>query len=254
MAGRRAYGWTSDDTALVDVEVAELHRIARDLDPALGDRAKSMKQVVRELNDRKVRTSIGGEWSVTPLTRMLKNPRMIGRKSDSLGRIIAQGAPAYPPVFATDDEVALWHRVRRRLSDKRRKQPRRGELSLLAPVTECFYCHEVMRPARPRERAPRYACHPDPGCGRLSIQMELADNHVGHEVVARAAQVVPGLSETAAATWWTQATTDEKAELVDGLLEKVIILPAQPGRAGAGRMDLEWATMPAWPASLVSTV
>ena len=167
--GRRAYGWTADDTALIDAEAAELRRITRELDAD-----KSMKQIVRELNDRVQPTSEGNEWSITALGRMLKNPRMIGRKADKLGRPIMMGPSIYPPVFSTPEEVELWKRVRAKLSDPRRKQARKGEPSLLGDHIICGLCRSGMYPTRPKQRHPRYACHVSSGCGRMSVQARMA--------------------------------------------------------------------------------
>lgn len=245
--GRRAYGWTADDSELVDPEAAELRRVAREIDAG-----KSRKQIVRELNDRNEPTSGGNEWSVTALGRMLKNPRMIGRKQDKIGRPIMQGPMIYPPVFATDDEVALWKRVRVKLNDPRLKQDKQPTAALLTDHAVCGLCHNGMYPARPRQRKPRYACHVSSGCGRMSIQAHLAEEHVAFEVVKHAAEVVPGVTEITAAAWWEAADLDAKRELLAGLLDTVAVMPVSPGRAGANRLVLTWKDMPAWPASLVS--
>lgn len=245
--GRRAYGWTADDSELVDSEAAELRRAAVDLKAG-----KSMKQIIRELNDRGLATSGGNEWSVTALTRMLKNPRMIGRRTDSKGRPIMQGPPAYPAVFVTDEEVALWKWVRGKLTDPRRKQARKSETALLSDYVMCGLCHNPMRPSRPKRRHPRYACHVSSGCGRMSIQAHLAEDFIDHEVVRRAGEVVPGVTEVSAAAWWTAADMDAKRELLAGLLERVDIMPVSPGKAGRGRLVLTWKDMPSWPASLVA--
>ncbi len=247
--GRRAYGWTADDSELIDPEAAELRRVAREIDAG-----KSRKQIVRELNDRSEPTSSGNEWSVTALSRMLKNPRMIGRKADSLGRPIMQGPMIYPPVFVTPDEVALWKRVRAKLTDPKLKQAKQTAASLLSDHAVCGLCRNGMYPSRPKRRRPRYACHVSSGCGRMSIQAHLAEEYVGHEVVKHAAEVVPGVTEVSAAAWWTAADLDAKRELLAGLLESVAVMPVSPGKAGVGRLVLTWKDMPSWPASLVSGV
>ena len=250
-AGRRAYGWTDDDSSLIPAEALELRRVVAD-----HDAGKSMKQIVRELNDRHLPTASGNQWSVSALTRMLKNPRLIGRRADSLGRIIQQGPLVCPPVFETEDQVAQWRRVRARLMDPSRRQKGRAADSLLEDVErKCGVCGCPMYRKQPKGRAARYACHEDPGCGRVSVQAQLLEDFVGRETVAHAAQVItPAVSEVKIAAWWTTATLEQRRELVAGMVESVVVHPAAAGTGwGDSRLTISWSDMPEWPAALAES-
>ena len=250
-AGRRAYGWTDDDSALVPAEARELRRIVADLDGG-----KSMKQTVRELNDRALPTASGNKWSVPALARTLKNPRLIGRKADSMGRIIWLGPQWCPPVFETEEQVAQWRRVRAKLMDPSRRQKGRGGEWLLDDVDrKCGTCGFPMYRQQPRGRAARYGCHEDPGCGRVSIQAHLLEDFVGRETVAHAAKVItPPVAEFKVAAWWTTATLGQRRELVAGMVESVVVHPAAAGTGwGESRLTISWSDMPEWPASLTES-
>lgn len=246
-AGRRAFGWAADDSELVESEAAELRRIARELDAG-----KSMKQAVRELNDRHVPTASGNAWSVSALKRMLIRPRMIGRRTDAMGRPV-QGKLAYPAVFATAEEIALWNRLRVKLTDPRRRQVRREDTALLAERIVCGVCSEAMYWQQQTGRAARYACHSEIGCGRMSIQAHLVEEYTTRRVIAHAAQVItPAVSEMQVATWWTTATPEQRRELVAGMVEAVTVKPVADAGPGENRLDITWSDTPAWPAGIAT--
>lgn len=247
--GRRAFGWTADDTALIPAEAEELRRAARDYDAGI-----SLKQIVRQLNDRKVPTSEGNEWSVTALGRMLKNPRMIGRSTDKLGRPIMIGKLVYPPVLSTPDEIELWKRIRGRRTDPGLKQKREDGSpdAELKDSMICGLCRAKLAPSRPKKRRMRYVCHVSYGCGRMSIQAHLAEQHVAHEVCTYAGQIIPGATEVSVAAWWNTADLEARRELIGGMVETIALHPTAPGRRGSGRLEITWQDMPSWPAGLVS--
>lgn len=250
--GMRAYGWTADDSEIIANEATELRRIVREVDPALAN-PKSLRQVVRELNDRKVPTSTGSRWAVTPLGRILINPRLIGRHAGKDGRVIRRGKPRYPAILITDEDVARWERIRTKLTDPRRKRAATGAAPrLLTDYMVCGLCGAKQITRQPEGRAPRYACHASTGCGRMSIQAEIAETAAAQTIVSRAAQVVPGVTEVSAAAWWTRSDLTAQRELIAGLVDVIRVRPTAPGRSGGDRLEFAWKKEPAWPSTLGS--
>lgn len=244
----RAYGWTPNDE-LVPHEAAMLRvRIAE------VAAKKSMKQIVRELNDAATPTAAGsGEWSIQVLKRILVNPRMIGRKADSLGRPIWKGEPVYPPVCRTPEEIETWQAARKILLDRRRLQKRNpDDIALMIDRIPCGLCGKQLHATAPQGRNPRYACHvPTGGCGRVSISMTETDDYMTGEVLDQAAHVVePPITEVQAARWWKDASNAERRELVAGLVDHVMVYPRTKDRAGTDRLEILWSAQPAWPKGL----
>lgn len=245
----RAYGWTSTNE-LVPHEAAMLR--TRLAEVAAG---KSMKQIIRELNDAHIPTVDGKEWSLPVLSRILANPRLIGRKADSLGRPISGGDPVYPPVCRTPEEVETWRKARAILRDPKRRQRRKpDDIALMVDRLRCGVCGSQLYASASRGRAPRYACQrPTGGCGKISISLRETDAHMTAAVVDQAANVViPTVTEIRAARWWNQAGNAERRELVAGLVDHVTAHPQKPGRTGSDRLEIVWSDQPAWPRGLTS--
>lgn len=245
--GRRAYGWTADVSGIVETEAAELRRALYEIDGG-----KPVKQIIREMNGRGLATSQGNEWSITALSRALKNPRMIGRKADSLDRPIMQGEMAFPPILTSPADIECWKRVRKILTDPARKQPRNQPAKLLSGKVICGNCGKNMYPTYPVERNPRYACRHDIGCGRWSIKASIADEYIEDVLTVRARNTIPGASEASVGAWWTRAKMEEKRELLAGFIAEVTVLGTAAGRNGSDRLVVVWEDMPAWPTGLAA--
>ena len=186
---RRPYGYTRQDGAvvLVDTEAAILREAA---DRALS--GESMASIVRDLNDRGITTSLGGDWSVTTLRRQFLNPRHGGR-AVSLGH--DYGAASWPAIFdeQTADRLAAMMR-----DPSRRTTTETGIKYLLSGIAICGACGDTMY-ATP-------AGSPTGGqwtiyrCKRqhLGRRLDLVDEVVEAAVVARLSQPdAAGLFDTA---------------------------------------------------------
>ncbi|MCH1867071.1 recombinase family protein [Nocardioides sp. CFH 31398] len=124
---RRPFGFDRDgsDVFIVEAEAEEIRRSARD---ALAD--KSLAQIAREMNERGVTTSLGGQWSTKTVKQVLLNPRVAGRavyRGEDMGR----GGPAI-----LDDDTH--ERLVAKLTDPRRKNaPSTAVKHLLSGVALC---------------------------------------------------------------------------------------------------------------------
>jgi DNA invertase Pin-like site-specific DNA recombinase len=92
---RRPFGYSADGRSLVEAEADEVRQAAS----AVLDGA-TLASLVNDLNNRGVRTSTGGRWTVTTLRRILLNPRYAGLATYR-GKVTTKGL--WPAVY--DREV-----------------------------------------------------------------------------------------------------------------------------------------------------
>jgi site-specific DNA recombinase len=186
--GTRPYGYGRDRVTVVEEEAAVIRECA-----ARVLAGESLASVVRDLNARGVATSTGGTWHSTTLRYLLASARISGRREHIprgsytgarplLGEIVCDVA-AWPAIITPADS----DRLRTLLGNPaRRTSPGNARKYLLSGILVCGRdgCGRPMA-ARPRSDsfpgAARYLCRNDagqPGCGRVMIQQEGADEHV----------------------------------------------------------------------------
>jgi hypothetical protein len=158
--GTRPFGYLTDRRSLNPAEAPIVREaVARVL---AGD---SLRTVASDLNDRGIRTSTGGTWSIGPLRRILLSARISGQREHH-GQIV--GPARWEPIITPDDTA----RLRTILNDPARKSQRTPRRYLLAGLLRCGLCGAVLV-SRPRgDGARRYVCAKGPGfagCNRIIV-------------------------------------------------------------------------------------
>ena len=167
---RRAYGWTTKGD-VVDDEAAILRSAAADI---IG--GASVTSIVTRLNDDQVPTASGKTWSIVVLSRMLRNPRMTGRRATDDGTLVATDVT---PIL----DVDTWDQVRAILTDDdRSKYARRARRKDI--TTGVFVCGVCGLTAHPRsDRRGPDALRPD--CGHVHITLDIATRELTERILAR---------------------------------------------------------------------
>jgi len=177
--GTRPYGYTQDRRHIVPEEAAIIREAAKRL--LAGDSARS---ICVDLNERGVRTSVGGEWTPNTLNRMLRSARISGRR-EHRGEITADAE--WPAIIT----AAQSDRLRARLSraagpGPTGRSPRRYLLA--GGLLRCGRCGTPMI-SRPRSGGQRrYVCASGPGyggCGKMAINAEDVESFVAQAVLYR---------------------------------------------------------------------
>jgi hypothetical protein len=249
--GRRAYGWNDDDSWIIESEARVLRQAAADLTAPEPDR-KSMRQIVRELNDAGILTGYNSAWTIQSLKRMLINPRMIGRKNNSLGHVVMRGPLVCPPILPVED----WFKVRAQISkNSKNRAPNNPEPAEWTGYLQCDNCGEQLFPQRPRERTARYACHTGTGCGNNAVRAHLFEPWAAQQLVAHAAEQLAfmGSDMTAleVAAWWTRADLAQRRVLIGDHIERIEVRnTSRPGwtELDPDRFTIVWLTTPKWEA------
>src|SRR5699024_9849735 len=108
---QRAFGYEPDGMTIRESEARELRHVA-----ARVLRGQSLNSLVRDLNDRQVRTSTGRGWKTTTLKAALLSPRNAGLRRHR-GKVIGQAAW---PAILDEDTVAGLKAI---LNDPARRRP-----------------------------------------------------------------------------------------------------------------------------------
>ncbi len=157
---RRPYGYDRTEDGTVVVRQEEASAIRRAAERAL--QGATLSGICRELNAAGHATSIGGQWTVRTLRRVLTNPRYSGRtlylKAD-----VAEGQ--WPPILDADTQ----ERLREVLRDPTRRMQQGVELKyLLSGLLLCGKCGARMYSGGTRKiqqyrcRQPHLSRHLDP--------------------------------------------------------------------------------------------
>lgn len=105
--GPRAYGFTADGLSHIPKEAAVIRAAAK----AISE-GRAVRAVVRDLNQRQVRTAQDKVWTVSQLKKMLTSPRIAGF-SEHRGEIV--GAGNWEPIIPE----TLWRAVNATLESRR---------------------------------------------------------------------------------------------------------------------------------------
>lgn len=157
---RRPFGWSEDRVRIDPAEAALIREAAeRIIDGA------STINVVRDWNERGVRTSQGAEWSASPLRRTLRLPRLAGYQAHR-GEIVRDAAGA--PVFGQWEpvlDVETWERLQEALAAATRGKTRQASRRyLLSGILRCGVCGRRTVGARMKgARSHLYRCNPTMG-------------------------------------------------------------------------------------------
>lgn len=176
---RRPFGYARDENGrivVVEHEAAEfVHMVRRALD------GWTLASIVADLNERGVRNSIGGRWSVTPLRRLLLNPRHAAR-AVSNGKDYGPGD--WKPIIDEATHERLIHLLR---DPRRQTAPSTRTKHLLSGLIWCGRCGERMfaSPYQPKHGQPYMIYRCAAGKGHLVRKMAPVDHIVTEVILAR---------------------------------------------------------------------
>lgn len=171
------WGWILEDgVPVLDEPNADIIRgVFRDVISG-----RSLGSIVRELNDKGVKTGAGKSWGYAQLRQVLLRPRNAGLSSLH-GEIV--GESAFPAIVSED----VWLAVRSILEDpSRRRSQSNKAVHLLAGIAQC-HCGALLRSASATQRNGElhriYRC-PVRGKGHVSKRIEYVDSVVNPMMVA----------------------------------------------------------------------
>lgn len=174
--GSRPYGYEDDKLTIRPSEAAVVAECAKRLlagEPVLS--------IVQDLNDRKIPTSTGGEWSSQTLRRMLASGRIAGQREHKR-EIVATAE--WPGIISPEDGA----RIRALLANPERRTNKAARRYLLGGLLVCGHCGEKLV-ARPRTGGKRrYACAKGvgfSGCGKTYINADEVERFVTEAALHR---------------------------------------------------------------------
>ncbi|MEU6475288.1 recombinase family protein [Streptomyces sp. NPDC047017] len=192
----RLYGF--DDASrrrLRDDEVGPLRQmVSRALQRSLqGEWEQSNADVAVWANGEGYRGTLGGEWKDASVGRLFRNPAIAGLRYDENGELVDAG-----------HEGAITREEFLELQEREKSRKPGGDA---APAYDYLYadgdstcgnCRHGLQGARTNAGSPGYRCRPKNkegrgGCGKVRIDAELLENHVGEYVVAELLK--PGIRE-----------------------------------------------------------
>lgn len=232
--GPRPFGWKPDRLALEEKEAALLSQAARDF---LGGR--SGHSIVREWQEKGVKTSLGNQWSVNSLKVALCNPRICGLREIG-GELVRDpdGEPIrgqWTPIITIDEWTAI-----RAVFDSRKGyfvgrdmkivKPHaadyRDPTYLLAGILRCgatlpdgTLCNTPLRSNRQKNAGHHtYCClsKSEGGCGGVSRRGDKVDEYISEAVLAKLEE--RSFSAAAQQTIWSgEADLKDVQERIDEL-------------------------------------
>jgi site-specific DNA recombinase len=174
--GTRPYGYGADKRT-VRAEEAEVirecaHRVLA------GD---SLRSICLGLNERRVTTATGKEWTPQTLRRMLMAPRISGQRAHH-GEIVAKAE--WPAIITARQTEQLQAKLR----DPARRTNRASRRYLLTQLLRCSHCR-AMLVSRPRDDGTRrYVCASGPGfdgCGKTTVIADPVEQFISEAVLHR---------------------------------------------------------------------
>jgi site-specific DNA recombinase len=173
--GGRAFGHTKDRKRLVKREAALIRDAARRI--LAGESGSS---IVRDWQDRGVKTVRGGRWRLDTLTALLAQPRLAGLR-EHRGKVVA--VAAWPKIL----EVETHERLRAMFARRQRGPADRPARWLLSGLLRCSKCGASLTAQKQNTRGgtPRYACPPRSvgGCAGVTLRSELVEPEATRRVL-----------------------------------------------------------------------
>jgi site-specific DNA recombinase len=217
--GKRCYGFVGagpDRGHVIDSE-ADAIRAARD-DMVTG---LPIREVTRRMNDRGSLTTTEGEWTPRSLTRLLKNPRLRGKRTHH--KVLSDGhyedGTPWEVIFTEAEHLDLIHRI----DSAGETYSGTRSTHLLSGLATCSTCGHKLGlgylKGKSGQKYVRYACKSSPGttaCGRCAVSETALDAYViaavrmhGQEYVEQAEAKRQTLEEEIAADERDLATNEK---------------------------------------------
>ncbi|WP_176459335.1 MULTISPECIES: recombinase family protein [unclassified Rhodococcus (in: high G+C Gram-positive bacteria)] len=171
----RPYGWSDDNTTLVEEEATHLREMAQHL----IDGGK-LRPLVADLNARGILTVSGKQWQTITVKRALVNPRMIGMRE--------KNGTLEPSLSTPILDVETYDKLVELFNDPERLKYAGGngtQALLHAGIGRCGVCGASLYSYASGESY-KYKCPSAPtGCGRVSIKGGDLDAEITEGVLAR---------------------------------------------------------------------
>lgn len=219
LRGTRLFGRNRDGTPRPD-EVA----VIREFWPKIL-RGDSVYRWVGILNQRQVRTSMDGTWSIPGLTGLLRNPKLAGYRALPGGEL--ERIEGLEPIVSIDEHKQMCSVLDERAAERATAGPvaqvRKYLLTGGRGVLKCHICGHVLQSKKAQGGTPGYACiksAPSFGCGGVRIAAEPLEEQVAVEVLARVAvpeNFVAIQSAVASASETGETFAEAIAEVTDEL-------------------------------------
>jgi DNA invertase Pin-like site-specific DNA recombinase len=230
---RRPFGFEQDGVTVREPEAVVFREmVARVL---AGD---SQDRIARDLNQRGVTTSTGGQWSRETLKQLLLRPRYAGQVVHH--GVVVGHLPGEPIL---DHES--WERLTTLFASRRLGRPN-SEVYLCSGLVFCGHCGHWLT-GRPRaghkpypdgEVRRQYWCQPRTlrgGCSRITVDQRELDRHVG----ALAVRILSDPRHAEALEAAAKATEDKRRPLVAELSECEHLADELSGRLGRREITLK---------------
>ncbi|WP_242911093.1 recombinase family protein [Actinomadura terrae] len=200
--GGRAFGWKEDRVTLDPVEAAAIRKAVGEF---IGGR--SLNSIVKEWQERGLKTPRGNDWTTSPTRKMLANPRLCGWRMIKGELVEKDGVPVegeWEPIISTEQWEAL-----RAIFETRKGNVLKEDGSVRQPLprdhTEHRYlltgvlrcgrilpdgtmCNTKLRVLNNRKRGTfRYFCKSKAqgGCGALARRGDKLEEFVSEAVLAK---------------------------------------------------------------------
>jgi len=239
--GVRRYGYTATRTTTIEIDgksypapaiVEPEARIVRDIAERLL-RGESARSIVLDLNDRKVPTAKGGEWTVGGLLQTITSPHVAAIRTHH-GEEVAPGA--WEPILdrATHEKLAA-------IVNARKGTRGRPAKSLLGGIARCGRCREKLHQTRQRSQR-IYRCQSSGErrnmCKGVIVDADALDEFLSAVIVKRFNSAA---FRKALARRVKSMTSDEDIEDPGALEAELATLAAERGE---GRISpAEWRIM-----------
>jgi DNA invertase Pin-like site-specific DNA recombinase len=207
----------------------------------------SQSAIARELFQRGIRTAKGNVWKANKVGRLLDNPAYAGLLRLDGEFIKARWEPLVDP--------EVWNAVAARRRETREQWSRgRHPKRLLAGLIYCDDCgRRAYFTARGGDLPGRYRCaHTDPTqtCGAGGVNAARAENYVTAAFLERARYYLlrGAAGSFIAQRQWEVADGGERRMLLHAVIDRVVILPLEPGQQHPGRagrrLSIDWKAAP----------
>ena len=176
---QRMYGYESDCLTIKKSEARVVREMARRV--LVGD---SLRSLATELNQHRVRTAMGRQWSSGGLRSLLINPRIAGL-AQYRGAVVGRGR--WKAIIRPAESA----RLREFFHDRDRQNSGAYSPNVLIGLLRCAFCGWALV-SMPRAgtwcRRRAYGCQRRPGrnaCGRVSIQADDLEGYVFEQMLER---------------------------------------------------------------------
>ncbi len=164
--GRRPFGYKHGGMEIFLPEAALLKQAAQKiLDGG------SLRSIAKDWKAQGIKSPGGKYMDEGSIKKCLCALRIVGR-SQHQGQDM--GPAKWPPIL----DRATWEGVRKILTDPaRRRMPRVSRSYPLRGVLKCGLCGTMLT-ASPRSDGRRYVCHSRHGCGKISVNADMYEQHI----------------------------------------------------------------------------